>query len=75
MGIIALLAAFPPCLSQTVNELADMQTQPLLSGSVCRVRDTVDFLSVSANEVIPTQLRYIQLFYLLYSHMLHLPHK
>ena len=51
MGITALLVAFPPCLSQTVNELADMQTQPLLSGSVCRVRDTVDFLSVSANGV------------------------
>ncbi|CAN0377619.1 unnamed protein product, partial [Ascophyllum nodosum] len=45
VGITALLAAFPPCLSQTVNEIADMQTQPLLSGSVCRVRDTVDFLS------------------------------
>ncbi|CAM9646416.1 unnamed protein product, partial [Ascophyllum nodosum] len=45
VGITALLATLSPCIGQSVNELADLQTQPLLSGSVCRVRDTLDFLS------------------------------
>eukprot|EP00752_Nemacystus_decipiens_P009696 g8660.t1 len=38
VGITALLAALPPCLGQTT-------TIPLTSGSVCRVSDTLDFLS------------------------------
>nr|AYP65252.1 vanadium-dependent bromine peroxidase [Saccharina japonica] len=41
VGLTALLAAFPPCLGY--DEPAE-PTQPLLSGSVCRVRDSLDFL-------------------------------
>ena len=46
VGLTALLAAFPPCLG--TEEPPFQQTQPLLSGSVCRVRDSLDFLDVSA---------------------------
>eukprot|EP00752_Nemacystus_decipiens_P009703 g8666.t1 len=42
VGITALLAAFPPCLGAT--ESGEPQL-PLTSGSVCRVRDSLDFLS------------------------------
>ncbi|CAN0452578.1 unnamed protein product, partial [Scytosiphon promiscuus] len=43
VGFTALLAAFPPCLG--TGDLNEVQaTQPLLSGSVCRVRDSHDFL-------------------------------
>lgn len=48
VAITVLLVAFPACLGElSANEIADQQTQPLLSGSVCRDRDTKDFLSVS----------------------------
>ena len=47
VGLTALLAAFPPCLG--TGDPKELQpTHPLLSGSVCRVRDTLDFLDVSA---------------------------
>ncbi|CAN0418201.1 unnamed protein product, partial [Ascophyllum nodosum] len=46
IGITAVLATLSPCLCQlSANELADQQTHPLLSGSVCRARNTLDFLS------------------------------
>lgn len=45
VGLTALLAAFPPCLGY---QEPPEPTQPLLSGSVCRVRDSLDFLDVSA---------------------------
>ena len=45
VGLTALLAAFPTCLGY---DEPPEPTQPLLSGSVCRVRDSLDFLDVSA---------------------------
>ncbi|CAN0170269.1 unnamed protein product, partial [Laminaria digitata] len=43
VGLTALLAAFPPCLGTGhVND--DQPTHALLSGSVCKVRDSLDFL-------------------------------
>lgn len=51
IGIAAILVAFPatfalsPAAGDDKNE--HQQTHPLLSGSVCRVRDSVDFLDVS----------------------------
>lgn len=42
VGISALLAALPATLADS-----DDQQMPLLSGSVCRVRDSLDFLDVS----------------------------
>nr|CAD37191.1 vanadium-dependent bromoperoxidase 1 [Laminaria digitata] len=41
LGLTALLAAFAPCLGY---EEPPEPTQPLLSGNVCRVRDSLDFL-------------------------------
>ena len=46
VGLTALLAAFPPCLGTGLPS-DDQPTQPVLSGSVCSVRDSVDFLDVS----------------------------
>lgn len=48
VGMTALLAAFPPCLGATETSKEHQPTHPLLSGSVCRVRDSLDFLSVSS---------------------------
>ena len=53
VGMTALLAAFPPCLGQEdVKETA--ATHPLLTGSVCRVRDSHDHLGVSGECRLPT---------------------
>ena len=46
VGLTALLAAFPPCLGTGLPS-DDQPTQPVLSGSVCSVRDSIDFLDVS----------------------------
>ncbi|CAN0502315.1 unnamed protein product, partial [Laminaria digitata] len=46
VGLTALLAAFPPCLG-TGDSKEFQPPQPLLSGSVCPVRDSLDFLDVS----------------------------
>ena len=51
VGLTALLAAFPPCLG--TGHLSDEQpTHPPLSANVCRVRDSLDFLDVSALVVV-----------------------
>eukprot|EP00752_Nemacystus_decipiens_P009700 g8663.t1 len=47
VGITALLAAFPPCLGVVDSSKEHQPTHPLTSGSVCRVRDSLDFLSPS----------------------------
>ncbi len=47
VGITALLAVFPPCLGATEISKEHQPKHDLLSGSVCRVRDSLDFLSVS----------------------------
>ena len=48
---LLLLAESPPCLGKFINrrpnEESEELTHPLLSGSVCRVRDSLDFLDVS----------------------------
>ncbi|CAM9447814.1 unnamed protein product, partial [Pylaiella littoralis] len=44
VGMAALLVASPPCLGQETST-EHQPTHPLLSGSVCRVRDSLDFLS------------------------------
>lgn len=46
VGVTALLASFPPCLGQRDGN-EDQMKMPLLTGSVCRVRDSHDFLDVS----------------------------
>lgn len=46
MGVTALLAAFPPSFGSG-DGTENQTTQPLLTGSVCRVRDSLDFLDVS----------------------------
>lgn len=51
VGITALLAAFPPCLGDIDSSEEHQPTHPLTSGSVCRVRDSLDFLSVSGCSV------------------------
>lgn len=51
VGLTALLAAFPPCLG-TGDYKEPEVTQPLLSGSVCRVRDSLDFLDVSTRTAV-----------------------
>eukprot|EP00903_Cladosiphon_okamuranus_P014557 g13503.t1 len=47
IGLTALLAAFPPCLGVIDGSKEHQPTHPLTSGSVCRVRDSLDFLSPS----------------------------
>ena len=49
VGIAALLAAFPPCLGSSDDHKPQI---PLTSGSVCRVRDSLDFLDVSVWSMI-----------------------
>ncbi|CAN0569515.1 unnamed protein product [Ectocarpus sp. 12 AP-2014] len=56
VGIAALLAASPPCVSATSNE-EHQPTHPLLSGSVCRVRDSLDFLSPTERAKVTLQKR------------------
>ena len=48
VGFTALLAVFPLCLAQKGGgRKKDNIPDPLLSGSVCPVRDSLDFLDVS----------------------------
>ena len=46
VGVTALLAAFPPCMGVGEGN-ENQESHPLLTGSVCRVRDSHDFLDVS----------------------------
>lgn len=47
IGFTALLAVFPLCLAQQGGRKKDKMPDPLLRGSVCPVRDSLDFLHVS----------------------------
>ena len=58
VGVVSLLAALSPGLGHlAANDIADQQSQLLLSGSVCRVRNTLDFLDVSPESNPSTFLR------------------
>ncbi|CAM9244255.1 unnamed protein product [Ectocarpus sp. 13 AM-2016] len=56
VGIAALLAASPPCVTANSND-EHQPTHPLLSGSVCRVRDSLDFLSPIERAKVTLQKR------------------